>query len=287
MMLRNEALRSLRGGQTELSRIREQLASGKRVQTASDDPVSVPGIMDSSSRLRAVEQYKRNLASADARIRMEDSVLQDLTISIERARELAIGQASDTASPETRLATKAEVDQIREAVRSLGNTRFGNGYLFGGAYALDEPFPPGGPDPLRPPEGDHDVEIGAGEYALTTHGGQQIFVDTGVFDDLEALSVALGANDSAGIAAASNALDVTHGEIQELVGEIGARGRRVEIATQNLESVELDLTAYRSGLEDVDFERAVTELASLQSSFQAALATNARIFTNTLTDYLR
>jgi flagellar hook-associated protein 3 FlgL len=286
-MLRNEALRSIRRGQGELARIRQQLASGKRVGKPSDDPVAVPGIMDSSSRLRAVEQYRRNLDSADARVRLEDSILQDLTLTIERARELAIGQGGDTASPATRRTVQAEIDELRDFVRTLGNTRFGNAYLFGGAYAQDEPFPPGGPDPLRPPAGDHDVEIGAGEYALANHGGQRIFIDTGIFDDLEALSVALGANDADGIMAAAEALDRTNGEVQELVGEIGARGRRLEIARENLESIEIDLNTYRSELEDVDFERAVTELASLQASFQAALAANARIFTNTLNDYLR
>jgi flagellar hook-associated protein 3 FlgL len=287
-MLRQMALSDMTRTQTELTRLTQQVVSGKKVVRPSDDPVATSSILSSSSGIRAIQQYQRNLASADTRLRLEENVLDQITDTVARARELAVTQGSATASPETRLTVQAEVDELREFVRSLGNTRLGDAYLFGGEWSQTKPFPDlTGPDPARMPQGEFSVEVGAGQTALTNHSGQAIFVDTGLMDELEALSTALGANDVEGIRQAAGQLDGVDGEIQTLLGEVGARGRRLEVATANLEALELNLRTFRSDLQDVELEEAITDLVARQSSFEAALAANARLFSTSLNDYLR
>jgi hypothetical protein len=53
---------------------------------------------------------------------------------------LSITQGNATAFSQSRLAAKAEVDQLLSYAASLGNTRFGDEFLFGGNRAGEAPL---------------------------------------------------------------------------------------------------------------------------------------------------
>lgn len=284
--LQLEALAGIRSAREAMSKAREKVATGRRVHRPSDDPVATSGILSSSSRLSAIEQYRRNLATGRSRLEMEDEALHQLTDALSRARELALSQADSSATESTRQTALAEVERIQESVRMLGNTRFGSGYLFGGDWSDTRPFPESGPDPARPPEGQHTVEAGEGRILETNHSGAEVFIDSGVLDSLQELADGLDADSGPDIQAAAESIDDAFDEVQAHVGDLGARMNQVDTAVENLDSLEVSLQSFRSELQDVDLEEAVTELVSRQSSFQAALAANSRILTTTLTDYL-
>ncbi len=282
--------RALSGVQRTLGALEEkrlEISSGLRVRRPSDDPEAVGSIMETSSELRALEQYRRNLSRASSRLQVEEGVLQRLGDALSRAKELAVSQASDTATPESRNIVQREVDGILSFVRELGNTRFGEEYLFGGPYADTRPFPPGGPDPTRSPSGTRMVEGSPGTLFAANHGGMEIFVDTGALSALEDLSTALGADSQSGILGAIEELDTAFDGVQQLVGELGARMNQVDSALENLDALDANLRAFRSALQDTDMEEAISELVARQVTYQAALLANARILDTTLTDYLR
>lgn len=245
------------------------------------------GILDASGRLRAIEQHDRNLSAATTRLESEDSVLQQVTNILGRARQLGLSQVGSTANGQTRQVTKAEIDQIIESVSALGNTKIGEAYLFGGVRSDLQPFPLSGPDPLNPPTGDHQVEGAVGQLFKTNHSGQEVFIDSGVLSALEELSTALGNNSSDEVAAATLSVENAFSRIQVLTGEVGARYNRIESAKENLSALDVNLRTFRSDLQDVELEEAITELISRQVSYEAALAANSRILNLTLTDYLR
>jgi flagellar hook-associated protein 3 FlgL len=273
-----------------LGRIEQQqrtISSGLRVQRPSDDPAALGGIMRSSSSLRALEQYQENLASARARLSTEHSVLDQLTNTLIRAKELAVAQGGSASSPETRAAAKAEVDALREHVIGLANTQFAGSYMFAGDYADTRPFSDTGIDPARPPTGELKVEGGAGAFYLANHNGQEIFVDSGILDALENLSLGLENDSDDDIRAAITDLDTAFKSVQGTTAELGARMTKVDTALENLSALEVNLRTLRSDLQDADIEEAVTELVNQQVTYQAAMLANSRILSMTLTDYLR
>lgn len=258
---------------------------GLRVERASDDPVATTGIMQSSSGLRAIDQYLRNLAAAESRLAVEDDVLAQLSEILARGRELGVGQMGDTANHETRLITRGEVEGLLESVRALGNTRLGEAWVFGGDQAHRPPF---GDDPTLPlPGGEPLLEVAAGRFVPAAHSARTIFQDTGALAALGALSEALERDDQEGIAAALRGLETAHSSVQALVGEVGARMNRVEVARENLSALDLNLRAYRSDLQEVELEEAISTLIRRQVAYETALAANARILSLNLTDYLR
>ena len=288
-IMQRSALAAIQLGLRRLNDAQTQVTTGKRIQKASDNPVAASEIMTTSASLDAIDQYKRNIDAAKSRATTEEGVLDKLSDALSRAKELGVGQGGADATAQTRRIAKAEVDQLLQFVVGLGNTKMGDEYLFGGKYAGRPPIVAGAPyyDAAYPPSGTRDVEISAGQFLDANHDGMQVFVDTKAIESLQDLSNALGNNDQAAIAAALTKLDGSFDGVQALIGDVGARVNQMQVMGANLDALKVNLQTFKSDLEDVDLEKAVTELVGRQTAYQAALLATSRVSGMTLTDYLR
>jgi flagellar hook-associated protein 3 FlgL len=82
-------------------------------------------------------------------------------------------------------------------------------------------------------------------------------------------------------------LDNAFDAIQGVVGDTGALGNRLSSVSQNLDALTMNLTTFKSDLEDVDVETAMTEMTNRQVAYQAALLATAKVTGLNLSDYLR
>ena len=288
-IMQRSALVAVQSGLQRLNDAQTQVSTGKRMQKASDDPTAASEIMTTSASLDAIDQYKRNIDSARTRATTEEGVLDQLSDALSRAKELGVGQGGADATAQTRQVAKGEVDQLLQFVVGLGNTKLGDDYLFGGKFADRPPITASAPyyDVANPPSGSRDVEISSGQFLDASHDGMQVFVDTKAIESLQDLSNALGNNDQAAIAAALTRLDGAFDGVQALVGDVGARVNRLQVMAANLDALKVNLQTFKSDLEDVDLEKAVTELVGRQTAYQAALLATSRVTGMNLTDYLR
>ncbi len=277
---------------------REQIATGLRLRRMSQDPVSGGEVVRVGSSMRAIEQFRRNIRIGVAKAESEERVLDGLTNTLARGMELAIAQASGSATAETRLSVKAEVDALIGFAVQLGNTRFGDDYLFGGTRGGEPPFrnPPaaGGDfralldadgDPVNP-GGSIPLEIGDGRFVVPNHNGTEVFLDTNVLGSLYALSEALGADDAGAINASIDTLRNSLSDVQSLVGRQGARANDLMAADGSLSDLELTLKAFRSELRDTEIDKAMVELVGRQVMYEAAMAATSRVLGLSLANYL-
>jgi flagellar hook-associated protein 3 FlgL len=289
------ALAQLQANLSRISDAQQRVATGLKLTRASDDPVGAASAMQARSGLRALEQYRRNLDGARSRAAVEEDALGQLGDLLTRARELALSQGGDTANAQTREATAAEVDQLLQQAIAIGNTKLGDEFVFGGYRAHTQPFDAAQPDFLpRDADGDAvaitgnpQVEIGAGRRLTPNHNGDEVFLQSGALDSLKRLSTALHANDAAGVRATLDGLDSGFARVQSLLGEQGARIGQIEVSASSLDTMRINLDSVRAGIEEVDFEQAVTELMSRQTAYQAAMLATSRVMGLTLADYLR
>ncbi len=290
-----KALRTMQQGQRDIARASDRVTTGLRFTRASEDPNAAGQVMRTSGSLRALEQYRRNVDSATARTAAEESVLDQVTNVLTRALELGMAQGTGTANAETRRVAKAEVDQLLRFTVGLGNTRYADAYLFGGAQSAVAPFTLVDGDPAAldfettSPSGELKVEIAAGQLLSTTHDGTQVFGtdERGVLAALRELSVALGADDETGVRESLTGLRAALDDTQTLIGDVGARMNQLEVTGANLNALEITLTTFRSDLQEIDFEEAVTELVGRQTAFQAAMLATSKVMGMNLTDYVR
>lgn len=287
-MVSRNSLAGLQRALRQVNDAQNRATTGLQVEHASDDPSAASSIMASGSSLRAIEQYKRNINSARARLDREESVLGSVTQMLERAKELGIGQGSSTADAQTRLTAKAEVDQLLQAVVQLGNTSHEGEFLFGGDQSNVAPFSgTTAPYSASPPTGTRYAEISSALSIRTNHNGTDAFLNTGVLASLEQLSLALGANDQQAIMSSLSSLDSAHASVQVLIGETGAASQQLDVASSNLDALDTSLRAFRSTLQDADIEKAVTELVGRQTAYQSAMLATSRVMSLNLADYLR
>ncbi len=287
-MISRNALGSLQRSLQRVDEAQHRATTGLRVEKASDDPSAANSIMASGSSIRAIEQYKRNINSANARLDREESILDCVSHALERAKELGVAQGSSTADAQTRMTAKAEVDQILQSVIQLGNTQHEGEYLFGGDQSNVAPFNSAtAPYSAAPPAGTRRTEISSALAVRTNHNGTEVFLNTGVLSALGQLSTALGANDQTAIQGSLTSLDSAHASVQVLVGEVGAAGQQLQVATSNLDALDTSLRTFKSELQDADIEKAVTELVGRQTAYQAAMLATSRVMSLNLADYLR
>jgi flagellar hook-associated protein 3 FlgL len=119
---------------------REDVSDGHRIRRMSDDPSAASEVVRTSSSLRALDQYRRNIKMGQGRANAEEGVLNQLTNTLTRGVEVALGQASSTSTAQTRAISKSEIDQLLDYTVSLGNTKFGDDFLFGGTRGNEAPL---------------------------------------------------------------------------------------------------------------------------------------------------
>lgn len=297
-IITRNAQNRLQSGLAGVDRLREDISSGLRIRTMSDDPASASEVVRIGSSMRAITQFRRNIDIGVARASAEEGVLDQLGRTLTRGAELGIQAANATANAPNRLVIKQEVDQLLDQAAQLGNTRFGDDFLFGGTRSGEAPFvtpPPASPasfsaltlngNPVDP-SGNTQLEIGDNRFVTPTHNGTQVFLDTDTLAALRALSDALGANDVAAIRSATDRVTAANANVQALVGAQGARFNELQDAKSRLDQMELDLRAYRSDLRDTEIDKAMVDLVGKQTLYQAAMGATSRILGLSLANYL-
>jgi len=124
-----------------LSKTQSQLASGKKIQEAADNPAGMAQVNQLNAELSASQQYVTNQNAATANLQLEEQALSDATNVLQSARDLAVeaNNASLTASQRQDIATQLQ-QQLQQLV-SIGNRTDANGnYLFAGFASQTQPF---------------------------------------------------------------------------------------------------------------------------------------------------
>ncbi len=139
-IVNNNMLRNLNQNMRRLDEVNQQLASGKKVSFPSDDPIAAGSIMRLRSSLHENEQYLRNVKQGVSWLHATDSVLQDATDMMHRAREQTVYGASGTLDETDRKALADEVGQLFDNMVQLGNSTHGGKQLFSGQRTRETTF---------------------------------------------------------------------------------------------------------------------------------------------------
>ncbi|MEP3855480.1 MAG: flagellar hook-associated protein FlgL [Porticoccus sp.] len=127
--------------QSKLAKTEQQLATGKRIQVPSDDPVAAVQILNLNEDMALLDQYQRNGNLAEGQLALEDTVLANVGNVLQRVRELVVQANNASQSVETRRSASVEIEGLLEQLQSLANTRDSEGeYIFAGFQADSVPF---------------------------------------------------------------------------------------------------------------------------------------------------
>ena len=276
------------------------IASQKRINKPSDDPIGTGKILDYRQTLASIEQYQTNIQGANTRLEVTESNL-DLVDDLLQLAE-GIAETETDESTASRQQAAEEVKAIYDQVLDLANSKLDGNYLFSGYKTQTAPFLRVD-DPLTTTfdrftvhymgdDGDARFIVAQNTEIAIEADGQPLFHNTAaggisVFDAMRDLIVGLENGDTDAIYAQADLIDQGQKQIDNI------RAANSPIAYQ-LETTENHWINYKSKIQDLlgkeeeaDITQAVVELQSIELAYQTTLATAARIIQPGLIDFLK
>lgn len=163
----------------EIARAQQQIATGRRLISAADDPAAAAQVVNLGERLAAIDQFNRNAGLLELRLSDQESAVGSAVNLLQRVRELAIQGRNGSLSPADRSFIASEVGQRLEELKGLANTQNAAGeYIFAGTAVDTRPFVVNatgtvvyqGNDTVR------SLSIAEGRTMVEAHAGSEVFM---------------------------------------------------------------------------------------------------------------
>jgi flagellar hook-associated protein 3 FlgL len=293
-MMHMQLTRNLNRTLTEMSKLQEQMTTGRKINRASDDPVGITYALRYRSELSANEQYQKNVDMALSWLDFNDTVLQQAQDVLKRLKELAV-QGSNGTNPDVALNNIAdEVIQLKEQIVDIANSTLNGKYVFNGektdVIPYDPTVTPFDPSTIETDSGAIYYMVGVGVKLQINLSGSDVFGRPGEADNIftvfDQIITSLRNGDHAGVTAQIGNIESRIDKILNQQAEIGARVNRVELMQNRLKDLEINLTDLQSKTEDVDFEKLIIDAKINENIYQASLSVGAKIITPSLVDFL-
>ncbi len=243
--------RNLSQHTAESTRQIEQLASGRRINRASDDPASLSLANGIKSEINALSEGTRNIQQSISMLQVADGSMGEINNIIRRMNNLAVQAANLTYNDVDRRNINQEFQQLKLEIDRIANSTTYNDIVL-----LKEPNL-------------FIIQVGPTE---TSNNISKITIDdmsaTGPKLNIGTTSINTPLDAKAALDALENALNVV---IRER-NRIGAFQNRLEMAINTSTRVVERMSDSESSIRDVDLAKAVNALSSSQILAQTAIS---------------
>lgn len=290
-MLHSQLLRNLSNNMKRMDGLQLQMATGRKINKPSDDPVGVTYSLRYRSELEANDQFQRNLNSLNTYLEYIDSLLDQAGDVLHRLRELSVRAANGTNPQAAMDSIKSEVLELRAQMVDIANSQMNGKYLFNGQKTDVPPYPDADAAASAVTDS-YEIyfEVGAGVMIPTNVTGNEVFgypADADnifrIFDDvIQALEVS-------DFDTVSSAMDRMNSRLDKLLAirsEVGARTNRSDLIESRLKDMEVNITTLLSRTEDADMAELIMKLKLDENVYQASLSAGARVIRPSLVDFL-
>ena len=241
----------------------EQLSTGKKINSASDNAAGLAISSRMTSQIRGLEAAISNANDAASMVSTAEGALDEITAMLQRMRELAVQSGTGTTSANDRTYLNSEFVALREEIdRIADNTQWtGQNILDGSAGASV------GKSTVA-------FQIGANEKQTISTAFGNFNNTTGSLSGLASKRLS-AATIASGITVASGAigeLDTVITDVSAQRATFGAVSNRLTHAIDNLTNVKTNSEAARSRILDTDYSVATSEMARAQIIQQAGTA---------------
>lgn len=139
--LYHQGLSSMNNQQSNLLHVQQQLATGRRVLTPSDDPVAATRALGVSQSTAVNGQYTASRKQANASLGLEENSLSTVTTVLQNIKTLLVNAGNGTLSDNDRASLATALQGQYDQLVGLANADDGNGnYLFAGLKSGAAPF---------------------------------------------------------------------------------------------------------------------------------------------------
>lgn len=271
-----------------------EISTGKKVLSPSDAPEVSQQLAEIAQKDTDSQAYAANLKTADSLLSQTDSTIKQMIAQVTRVKELALNGANGTLGSNDLKTIGTEMASTLEAIVGLANVDNIRGEpLFGTTASVKAVTLKQDGTYLYAPTNVSPIPIAAGQDVQATEGAARLFKlpdGTDLLATINTLATALQTGDATAAASANSALDTLQKGLDQLgdvQASVGARGARVDLQQNLLQTANTDRADLRSKLEDTDMTQAIVELQQMMSALSATQASFSKLAQLSIFDYIR
>lgn len=178
-LMYQSSLNSILNNQQNVSKAQEQVNTQRRVLTASDDPAATSRALLYTDRIQSNEQFSKNITMLTSRLTTQESVLENIKGSLEKAHTLAIQAGNSAYSDIDREGIAEEIKAIQSSVLDLMNSKTEDGkYIFSGYQDTTQTYTfnsSTGKYEYGGDQGQHKIKVASGVDIRSSDNGFEIF----------------------------------------------------------------------------------------------------------------
>lgn len=290
---------SIQQNQAAVYDMEKEIASGKKINQASEDPNAWSRIARLRQQMSELSGYAENTQAVELQLISVDHSLGLMGEVLQGASEIAVQGGDGTLADVNREALAEQVDQLIEQLLVVSNSKYNGQYQFGGVQSSMEPYVATRNDAGQVVSVEYQgsefsamIEVAPGDALPKQLVGSA--PDNGILnsDAGDAFGILVDLRDQ--LAANQNLAETDMLEQVNTVMEnvlvsrasIGAYIEHVSLVSEMHAARELSLAENISDMEDIDMAEAVTELSAKQTAYEASLAMASKTLNMSLLKYL-
>lgn len=269
--------------QANQSRLQNQISTGKRIMTPSDDPIGTSRALVLSQTQSINAQFLANRQTAQTQLNTAETVLNSITNVIISAQSTLTSAGNGALNNTDRATIANELSNDLEQLVSLANAKDGVGnYLFSGYATTTAPFVKTATGYSY--QGDSNqlsLQVSSSRQMAVNNNGANIFQAGGndIFQKLTdivnllRMPVATSADSaalSAGLAVADNGFKSALDNVLSVRSDFGSKLKEIDSLDDFSASATIAYEQNLSDLQDLDYTKALSDLAKQQTILEAA-----------------
>lgn len=251
----NSALRYLNMNAAEQTTALNRIASGSKVNKASDDAAGLAVATKLQTDVAVFNQAQTNASHAVSVLQTADGGMAQISDILQRMKTLTAQSMSGAVTDAERAYIDAEFQELESEIDSIAQ-----GTRFNGESLLDG-------------TGAHAAGI---DYLVGTDATNDIITVTLADLSVATLALTTGVDTAANAATAAGEIDTAIDTVAAARADVGAQMSRFEYHAQQLSSAEENLDAAQSAIVDADIAEEQANLSSAQVKTEAAIAALAQ-----------
>lgn len=269
--------------QSDLSKLNEQISSGKKVRSPADDPVASARILELSNAQNMNNTYTETRKVARTSLETYESSLTSITSVIQDVQSSLVNAGNGAYTNEQRKIIANELQVRLDTLVGLSNTKDAQGdYMYAGYQTETAPFDSStGSVVFQGDSSKRALQVDVRRQMQVTYTGDQVFQANGndlfanLQDTIDLLSTPI--TDDATQQAFSNGLADSIKNMQASLDQVlivradlGSKLNELDTLDNTGSDMNLQYKASISNLQDLDYTEALSELAKKTTILEAA-----------------
>ncbi len=273
--------------------VNETAISARKLKRISDDPVATVRVLRNRTRISNLDQFRKSLDFGRGYLAKTEDALTSIYESLIRAKELSIQQSTNIYDDAARKAVAEEIRQILNHVIILGNTTYGDKYVFGGFQTTQPPVSPDGH--YLGDDGYIFIQVDEDSFRPVNVSGRQVFDVPGGMEGkrpplvniLQNMYESLFAWDKDKLHQSMVDLDSAMNSVVTATASLGARRVALEDVSERLDRGESQLHSDNNNLEGADMVKSALDLKRAESALNFTLQASSKMLTPSLLEFLK